>query len=107
MTLRLYVYASEAGAKYKEYPYEQLGAKPAYVNYSEEKRESNARMRDTLLSEWRRVDPEGERLWRVAVLNLHNDPGSQLTGWAATIFEHDGMRLVDPCVYCKECRSRR
>ncbi len=105
INLRYWVYASAEGARYNTYPSGSSG--PVLAARSVEEREEAIRHRDGLLSFWREVDPEGADLFTAAVADLESVASAELTGWAAEIYRQDGIRLVDPCRYCRECRSRR
>ncbi|MEU6704701.1 hypothetical protein [Streptomyces wuyuanensis] len=105
MSLRHYTYASEAGARYNTYPNGGTRTPDAVlVEYTPDERAANARQRDALLTEWREVDPVGHDQWRAATDAL--SPAEPLTGWAEMIRESYGVRVVDPCRFCRSCRSR-
>lgn len=106
MDLRFHVYASEPGATCNTYP-SGAGSPPVQARYSEEQRAENARERDTVLAEWAETDPEGHDEWRKASAELSNGSDAPRAGWAALVYERDGIRLVDPCAYCQSCRARR
>ncbi|SCD91152.1 hypothetical protein GA0115243_104768 [Streptomyces sp. ScaeMP-e83] len=106
MDLRFHVYASEPGATCDTYP-SGPGGLPVPLPYSAEQRAENALRRDAVLAEWAETDPAGHDGWRRASAELANDSSAPKDGWAAQIFEVDGIRLVDPCAHCRECRSRR
>lgn len=65
-----------------------------------------AARRQSTLSEWREVDPEGFRIWAIA-MRIARRGHVPLTGWAGMVEAESGIRLADPCEYCQECRSSR
>ncbi|MFF8367832.1 hypothetical protein ACF05W_03210 [Streptomyces lydicus] len=106
MDLRFHLYASEPGAKRDTYP-RGAGSPPVPVAYTEEEQAKHRHQRDWALEEWEATDPEGHRLWRQATASLASGNMSQIdSGWSALILERDGMRIVDPCRFCRECRMR-
>jgi hypothetical protein len=109
LNLRQVLYLSSKGATFNVYP-GGPGSRPVRAAIPEADRKSYARERQELFVEWRTVDPEGFKLWRTAMAALGRGMEAHLellTGWAAEIQETDGIRLVDPCAYCKECRAAR
>lgn len=107
MDLRFYLYASEKGAKYNTYP-DGAGRPSVLVEYTTAERRANASRRDDLLWEWNGTDPDGFRLWRSATRAMRRGGNTEPTsGWPYRVFELDGITLVDPCRYCRECRARR
>ncbi|MEU9707974.1 hypothetical protein AB0E21_05060 [Streptomyces sp. NPDC047967] len=106
MDLRFHVYASEPGATCNTYP-SGPGGLPAPLPYSAEQRAENAVKRDAVLAEWAETDPEGLGAWLRASAELSNGSRAPEAGWAALVYERDGIRLVDPCAFCRECRTRR
>ncbi len=106
MDLRYHLYASDPRAVRYTYP-NGRGTAPVPVAYTEEERADNTRRRDEVLAEWKATDPVGYQLWDEAMERMRAGDESDLAdGWAALTLE-DGVRIVDPCRYCRECRSRR
>jgi hypothetical protein len=107
MTLRWLLYVSESGAKYNTYP-NGPGSTPVLVAYTEQERAEWAQERDRVLKEWESTDPDGFHSWKVATAAMVGGDDSALSeGWSAKTLADDGMRIVDPCAHCRECRSRR
>jgi hypothetical protein len=109
VSLRQALYLASKGATFNVYP-EGPGTRPARAAIPEDVRRGYATKRQALLKEWREVDPEGFRLWKLAMAVMVRGQEKHLellTGWAAEIQERDGIRLVDPCAYCKTCRTAR
>ncbi|QLE71129.1 hypothetical protein FGW37_05490 [Streptomyces rectiverticillatus] len=107
MDLRFSLYASEEGAVYRIYP-GGAGTRPELVEYTAEERKTHRATRDALLDEWKKVDPEGYELWSVATASMEaGDDTELLAGWSAKLLTDDGVAVVDPCRYCRECRVRR
>ncbi|WP_338781708.1 hypothetical protein [Streptomyces sp. DG1A-41] len=107
MSLRFLVYASEPGAFYNTYP-NGSSALPVPVEYTPGEREENASKRDAAFEEWQEVDPEGYRLWHLATVAMQGGDSSELAeGWSEMMTRRHNVRIVDPCKYCKSCRSRR
>ncbi|MFI5865830.1 hypothetical protein [Streptomyces sp. NPDC051546] len=104
MDLRFHVYAATEGATRNTYP-GPTGSPPVLVPYTVEELRGNALRRDAVLAEWAEADPTGHELWVKATGELHQD--QELTGWAGLKERTEGIRLADPCRYCRECRSRR
>ncbi|MEU6389943.1 hypothetical protein [Streptomyces sp. NPDC046939] len=106
MNLRFYVYASEPGAFYNTYP-NGSGARPVPVQYTEEERERHTQERDAAFAEWQEVDPEGYSLWREATAAMQEGDSSELVhGWSEMMVRRHGVRIVDPCRFCRSCRGR-
>lgn len=105
MSLRQTLYLASKGALVNTYPNGE-GTRPVLAPLTEEERRKHTRERKELLTEWRSVDLEGWRLWRTALVTAHHST-EEPEGWAGLIFEESGIRLADPCKYCRECRNRR
>lgn len=104
MSLRWLLYVVEPGSEYKTYP---NGSGSVLVAYTEQEREEAARERDRLLTEWESADPDGLHSWKAETAAMQGGDDSALAkGWSALMLAENGMRIVDPCAYCRECRSR-
>lgn len=104
MNLRFHLYVSTPGAVYNTYPVSP--ARPVPVPYTREELDTNAVERDRVLVEWAEVDPEGFAAWSAAQAAVTEGDDEPLkSGWSAMMLE-GGLKVADPCVYCRECRSR-
>lgn len=105
MNLRHHLYCAEPGATYNTYP-GSLG-KPVPVAYTRAELDANREDRDRALIEWAEADPEGFGLWSAAQAAVtEGDDGPLTSGWSAMIRDEHGLRIADPCAYCRECRTR-
>lgn len=108
MTLRWLLYVSEPGATYNTYPNGPVSSSAVRVAYTEQERTEWAQELNRVLDEWNRADPDGFHSWKVATAAMRGGDDSALSvGWSAKMLADDGMRIVDPCAHCKECRTRR
>ncbi|MFE9442473.1 hypothetical protein ACFYO2_26505 [Streptomyces sp. NPDC006602] len=76
------------------------------VTYTEQERAEWGQERDRVLAEWESTDSDGFHSWKVATAAMRGGDDSALSkGWSALMLAEDGMRIVDPCAHCQECRS--
>lgn len=103
MNLRQYLYMSEPGAVYNAYP--DGSRRPVTMLYTDAERAEHVKTRDRALDAWRKIDPEGHHAWHLATVAVQGGDDSPLReGWSAMIREEYGLKIVDPCAYCRECR---
>lgn len=106
MSLRGALYLASKGAMENTYP-NGPGTRPVLAPVPEDVRRKYAGIRKALLTEWRTVDIEGWRLWRNALVIVRRHEDEPLSGWSEMVYEESGLRLADPCRYCRECRGRK
>lgn len=105
MDLRFHLYASTPGAVYNTYP-DGPGRTPVPVPYTREELDANAVQRDHVLTEWSQIDPDGFASWGDATGAVQDGDDAPLSsGWSAIVRE-EGLKIVDPCAHCRECRGR-
>lgn len=106
MNLRHHLYTSTQGAVYNTYP--NGPARPVPFPYSRQELDTNREARDRALTEWADTDPEGFISWSAATAAVQEGDDSPLeTGWSSQLLEDEGLKIVDPCAHCRECRARR
>lgn len=106
MNLRFHLYASTPGAVYNTYPRDLCS--PVPVPYTRAELDNNREARDRMLVEWAEVDPEGFASWSAAMGAVVDGDDAPLgSGWSRLLLERKGLKIVDPCAHCRECRPRR
>mgnify|MGYP001559767573 FL=1 len=107
MNLRFHLYASTQGAVHNTYP-GGPGRPAVPVPYTRAELDSNREGRDRVLIEWAETDPDGFNAWSDAMGAVQDGDDSSLRyGWSSQLLEEEGLKIVDPCAHCRECRSRR
>jgi hypothetical protein len=106
MDLRWAHYQSSEGAHIATYP-GGAGTAPVYVSTPAEIRAKAHLELWHLLNEWAETDARGYESFVRALFSLEKDGLSPLKGWAAMVYEESGIRLVDPCAHCRECRKSK
>lgn len=107
MNLRFHLYVSTPGAVHNTYP-DGPGRRPVPVPYTRQELDVNAVGRDRALTEWSVADPDGFTSWSDAMGAVQDGDDSPLeSGWSRQLLEEEGLKIVDPCAHCRECRAYR
>lgn len=107
MNLRHHLYASTPGATYNTYPNGPTRS-PVPVPYTRQELDANREIRDRALVAWAKADPDGFNTWSDATgAVLDGDDTHLQSGWSAGLLREEGLKIVDPCAHCRECRATR
>lgn len=107
MNLRHLLYASTPGAVYNTYPSGPTGS-PTLTPYTRQELDTNREACDRTLIQWAEADPDGFTSWSAATAAVVDGDDSPLgSGWSSQLLEEEGLKIVDPCAHCRECRVYR